>query len=85
MADPELIKTILNFGSFGLVAWLFFHTYSTLIPGLHARLERVTERFERALELQHTECKEILDRQQKKFDQMLAEYRDLASRLEIRK
>jgi hypothetical protein len=85
MADPELIKTILNFGSFGLVAWLFFHTYSTLIPNLHARLERITERFERALDQQHAECTEILERQEAKFDRLLAEYRDFTSRQETRR
>ncbi len=78
MADAGILKDILNFGSFGLVAWLFIHTYTKLIPSLQERLDRLIERFEKALEQQHGECAEVLTRQQQKFDEVLAAYRDFA-------
>ncbi len=76
MADAGILKDILNFGSFGLVAWLFIHTYTKLIPSLHERLDRLIDRFEKALEQQHAECAELLQTQQSKFDSLLAEYRE---------
>ena len=75
MPDLDVVKHLLDFGSFGLVAWLFWHTFPRLSPALHDRLDRAIERFERALEQQHVECKAILDRQSQKFDQLLADYR----------
>ena len=77
MPDPDLLKAVLNTGSFALVSWLFFHTFTRLIPGLHDRLDRIGERFERALDQQHAECTEILERQQQRFDALLTEYRDI--------
>ena len=75
-----MLKGVLNLGSFGLVAWLFFHTYTRLIPSLHDRLDRAIDRFEKALTQQHTECKAILDSQQAKFDAVLEQYRQHTDR-----
>lgn len=82
MTDIDTLKAIFDFGSFGLVAWLFFHTFTKLIPSLHDRLDRIVDRFEKATDQQHKECMEIMERQQAKFDDMLAEYR-FFSRQEI--
>ena len=85
MADLEMLKGLLQFGSFGLVAWLFFWTYTHMIPSLHDRLDRAIDRFERALEQQHAECNVILERQQEKFDALLEEYRQLMVRISDRR
>lgn len=75
MSDIEIVKGILNFGSFGLIVWLFFHTYTHLIPGLQTRLDEIVDRFEKSIERQHGECNEMLNRQQQKFEEMLSRQR----------
>ena len=73
MPDPDLIKGILNFGSFGLITWLFVHTYTRLIPSLQDRLDKIAERFETSLEKQHADCNEMLERQREAFARSLAD------------
>ena len=75
MADLEVLKGVLNFGSFGLIVWLFFHTYTRLIPGLQDRLDKILVRFETSLERQHAECNDMLARQQQRFEEMLEHQR----------
>jgi hypothetical protein len=80
MPDVELLKGVLNFGSFGLIVWLFFHTYTRLIPGLQDRLDKMVDRFDAALTRQHAECNEMLERQHQKFDAMIAQQRETHER-----
>lgn len=72
MADLEIVKGLLNFGSFGLIAWLFFHTFTRLVPTLHERFDKIVDRFEASLRRQHTECNDMLSAQREKFEEMLA-------------
>jgi len=78
--DADLLKHALDFGSFGLIAWLFFHTYTRLIPRLEDRLDAIIARFEETLERQHADCNESLARQQQKFDEILTKTRDAHER-----
>ena len=59
-SELELVKGLLNFGSFGLIVWLFVHTFTRTIPGFQDRLDRIVERFEETLERQHVEFRDLL-------------------------
>ena len=80
MPDLEIVKVLLNSGSFGVVVWLVFHTYTRLIPGLQDRLDNIVDRFEQSLSRQHAECNDMLERQHQKFDAMIAQQRETHER-----
>lgn len=67
--EVEWIRTVVNFGSFGLVAWLVYYVFKTLLP-------KITADFTAQLEAQRNSFATTLDKVNDQHRTLMKEQRD---------
>ena len=67
--EAEWIKTVVNFGSFALVAWLVYYVFKTLLP-------KITADFTAQLEAQRKSFGTTLDKVNERHHTLMKEQRD---------
>lgn len=89
MAEPstgiDIIKTLADLGGFGLVTWIVYYVFKTLLPKLIADFDRMLDRqresHERELHGQRVDFRQELAQQRKEFKEEIARERSVIERL----
>lgn len=78
-AEVDWLKTALNVGGFGVVCWLVYYVFKTMLPSLivdfKEQLQEQRESFERMINAQRRDNQNELRAQRQEFRQELANQR----------
>jgi hypothetical protein len=81
----DVVKTIADLGGFGLVSWIVYYVFKTLLPKLIADFDRMLDRqresHEREMQSQRADFRQELGQQRQEFREEIARERAALDRV----